>query len=190
MKKQIQPELEKEKIADKIISCLEYGKLITIALIAPFGLYNLFLPGKTYYFRQGDLHKEMRRLQKSGYIALTKTRKGLILRLLQKGVKRWRRVKLDEIVLPRQGKWDTKWRFFIFDIPEKQRAGRDLLRKKLKELGMYNMQRSVFVYPFDCRKELEFITQIFNLEKYASFIEADYTDIDRDLIKYFKSLIK
>lgn len=63
------------------------------------------------------------------------------------------------------------------------------MRRKLKDLGMFNMQRSVFVYPYDCRKQLEFIAETFGLDKYTSFIESTYTDIQNDLKKYFKKIM-
>lgn len=188
--KQLPPyEPEGIKIAEKIIKCLILGMAIPALFVSPFGLYNIVRGGIKYYFRKKDFNREIKRLQKRGYIALTKTPDGFLIRLLKKGQTLQRKLKIGEIKLPTEKKWDGRWRFFIFDIPEKQRYGRDFLRRKLKELGMYNMQRSVFAYPHDCRKELEFIAESFKLTKYTSYIEAASTDIDRELYAYFKKIL-
>ncbi|MCL5090630.1 MAG: hypothetical protein M1514_01325 [Patescibacteria group bacterium] len=46
-------------------------------------------------------------------------------------------------------KWDGKWRLVIFDIKERYRKDRDLLRIKLKELGFGMIQESVWLSPYD-----------------------------------------
>lgn len=54
----------------------------------------------------------------------------------------------------RKFKWDKKWRLLIFDIEEERRIIRDLLRKKIKELGFVLWQESVYVSPFPIEKEI------------------------------------
>lgn len=46
-------------------------------------------------------------------------------------------------------KWDGKWRVVIFDIEERNRKNRDLLRYKLIELGFGMIQESVWISPHD-----------------------------------------
>lgn len=72
--------------------------------------------------------------------------------------------------------WDGKWRAVIFDIPEKFRRGRDTLRKKLKELGFCEFQKSVFVFPYDCKDEIDFIIEFYKVRKYVRFGIFDYID--------------
>jgi len=43
--------------------------------------------------------------------------------------------------------WDRQWRLVVFDIPEKERRTRDLIRNKLRELGLAPIQRSVWISP-------------------------------------------
>ena len=108
-----------------------------------------------------------------------------MVRLLKKGKKRATREQLAELKLPHPQVWDKKWRLLIFDIPEKSRVARDVLRCKLKDLGMYNFQRSVFAYPYDCREELEFVTDCYRLSDLTTYAEVGYIDIDRELRSYF-----
>lgn len=64
---------------------------------------------------------------------------------------------LDEVLPLRKlqrKKWDGKWRFVIFDIPEKAKGVRDRLRSKLKELGFGMWQKSVYVTAYDFMSEM------------------------------------
>ncbi len=82
--------------------------------------------------------------------------------------------------------WDGKWRIVVFDIPEKLRKGRDALRDKLKILGFYELQKSVFVLPFECKNEIEFVIEFFNLRKYVRFGVLESIDNELHLKKIFK----
>ena len=59
----------------------------------------------------------------------------------------------------------------------------------MKTLGLYNIQRSVFAYPFDCRKELNLVAELLNIEPYTTYAEVSYFDIDKELRRYFKDKI-
>ena len=92
---------------------------------------------------------------------------------------------LDKIQIKKPIKWDTLWRMVIFDIPENERRGRIALAEKLKELGFYPMQKSVFIYPYECKDEIDFVTEIFNLSPHVRFLRVKSTDIDLDLRNRF-----
>ncbi len=93
---------------------------------------------------------------------------------------------IDKIKIKKQGKWDGLWRMVIFDIPENQKMSRDALVGKLKQLGFYSLQKSVFLYPYDCQDEIDFIIEVFKLRKYVRFLIVERTDVDVHLKKIFK----
>lgn len=65
------------------------------------------------------------------------------------------------------GNWDGKWRMVVFDIPDGLRKKRDALREKLNAIGFYKLQESVFVFPYKCEDELDFLIEFFNLRKFV-----------------------
>ncbi len=67
--------------------------------------------------------------------------------------------------------WDRKWRVVFFDIPEKKRKARDALRNKLRELGFRELQKSVFVHPYSCQSEIDFIVEFFEIRPYVRYGE-------------------
>ncbi len=70
---------------------------------------------------------------------------------------------LDEIIpLEKlsEKKWDGYWRIVIFDIEEKNRLIRNLLRRKLRELGFGMWQKSVYITPHPVTEEInEFLKE-------------------------------
>lgn len=50
-----------------------------------------------------------------------------------------------------KAKWNKRWYMLIYDVPEEDRSYREKLRLFLKKNKMGNLQRSVWVTPFDIR---------------------------------------
>jgi DNA-binding transcriptional regulator PaaX len=174
------------QIAETILGTLVIGTTILFSPVAGAAAFGASVATGGYLFRKRDFNREIKRLEKRGFIALTKTPKGYLVKILEKGRRGYQKTQLRDLKLLRE-KWDGKWRLFIFDIPEDQKADRDYLRKKLKNLGMYNIQRSVFAYPYDCRKELSFVADYYKVEKYTTYAEVSRIDIDKELKHHFKT---
>ena len=77
--------------------------------------------------------------------------------------------RLDEIKIKRNKKWDGFWRVAAFDIPERHRKARMALSRKMKEMGLLSLQKSLFISPFDFLDELDFIGDVFNVRKYILY---------------------
>jgi len=69
--------------------------------------------------------------------------------------------------------WNGKWFLVFFDVPETQRNKRNYLRKFLKQLGFYPYQKSVYLFPYDCEKEVGLIKKIVEGAKYMKYVIAD-----------------
>lgn len=101
--------------------------------------------------------------------------------LTEKGTLKALNCQLDNIK-NKKGKWDGKWRMVAFDVPEKYKKGREALRHKLKEIGFRELQKSVFICPHDCIKELNLFVKYFNLEEYVRLGVLEFIDNE----DYFK----
>jgi len=93
--------------------------------------------------------------------------------------------KIDEMEIKNPTVWDGKWRMVIFDIPERKRKARNALRNKLKELGFRELQKSVFVHPYPCQNEIEFIVEFFNIRPYVRYGEIMNLTNEEDLKLHF-----
>jgi|SRR3989338_2593605 len=106
--------------------------------------------------------------------------------LTEKGKKKALRYQIDEIRIVPKGAWDRKWRIVIFDIPEKRKKARDAVSFALKRAGFYQLQKSVFVHPFECSDEVNFIIEFFEVRPHVRFILAEHIDNAIHLKKIFK----
>lgn len=84
-------------------------------------------------------------------------------------------------------KWNGKWFLVFFDVPEIQRNKRNYLRQFLKKLGFYQYQKSVYIFPYECEKEVALIKKIVEGAKYMKYIIAEKIE-DETIIKRFFGL--
>jgi len=86
----------------------------------------------------------------------------------------------------KEKKWNGKWFFVFFDVPEIQRNKRNYLRKFLIKLGFYPYQKSVYIFPYECEREVELIKKIVEGAKYIKYIIAEKIEEETDAKEYFK----
>lgn len=92
---------------------------------------------------------------------------------------------LEMMAIKKPRKWDENWRIVLFDVPEPLKKIRDSLRYHLKNLGFFEFQKSVFVHPYSCSDEIEYIIEFYNMRSYVRFITAHKIDNELHLKKYF-----
>lgn len=95
---------------------------------------------------------------------------------------------IENMKIPAMKHWDKKWRIILFDIPEKYKKSRRALSGSLKNIGCFQFQKSVFVHPFECRNEIDFVIEFFSMKPYVRFITAESIDNELDLKKHFDLL--
>ena len=62
---------------------------------------------------------------------------------------------------------DGKWLMVMFDVPEKRRGMRNLLRSILQNLGFKKFQHSVWVTPYDVSEAVEKVLALHALDEYV-----------------------
>jgi DNA-binding transcriptional regulator PaaX len=105
--------------------------------------------------------------------------------LSESGKRKALRFNIDKMEIRKPSIWDKKWRIVMFDVPEKLKRLRDSLRLHFQEIGLIELQKSVFVYPYPCDKEIEFILEFYNARKHVRFILAQEIDNQLHLMKKF-----
>ncbi len=167
-------------VLKSIIVIIAAGVLVGSIFAMPYILKHLPSRHHTPKNKQ-RIHKALIYLKKHSLVDIRKDK----VSLTEKGVKKLNSIQYEILTIPRPKKWDKQWRIVIFDIPERYRSTRDLLRTKLKKLGFYQIQKSTWIYPFSCKTELESIRSYHKITPYVSFIEAHYIEDEEVLRKYF-----
>ncbi|OGM98217.1 MAG: CRISPR-associated endonuclease Cas2 [Candidatus Yanofskybacteria bacterium RIFCSPHIGHO2_01_FULL_41_21] len=88
--------------------------------------------------------------------------------------KKWADKSLKKYFLTKyRGLWDKKWRIIIFDIPQDMHQARIKLRKKLQSIGCVMLQKSVFVFPYECHEEIGDICESLEIGDYVDILIAE-----------------
>lgn len=133
-----------------------------------------------------ELYRSIKSLYRSKLIREEVDEKGGIrLVLTEKGKEKALSYQLLDIKIKRPAVWDRKWRVVLFDVPEKKKTKREILRMHLRNLNFFEFQKSVFVHPFDCHDEIEYIIEYYKLRRYVRFIVAESIDNELHLKVHF-----
>ncbi len=134
------------------------------------------------------IKKAIKKLELSDYIKISsdkQNRQNKKISLTKKGALEVLRYNIDQ--QKQKQKWDGKWRMVIFDVLENKRQIRDLLRNRLKWLGFKELQKSVWIFPYDVRKEIEQVLDVCHIDIIGDvrFLTVEKMNDDEDLRKDF-----
>lgn len=89
------------------------------------------------------------------------------------------------LALKKKRKWRGKWTLVMFDVPEKERVKRTALRNMLVSVGFYSYQKSVYVFPYECKREVELLKKILDGKSYIRYIVAEKIEGEARLKQHF-----
>jgi len=179
----------KGELAKKVLKKLLVAGAYVIAAQSPFfwlNFYNNLFFGDLLPGDKRKIGDTFYNLKRRGLIKLEKKNKQIYMSLTKEGMWQAGKYQTYDLEIKKPEKWDRKWRLIIFDIPEGFRIKRDIFRRKLKEVGFYQFQKSVWVYPFPCDKEINLLRDFFGLTKrnLVALTVEEIEDED-DLKKFF-----
>lgn len=132
-----------------------------------------------------NLKEKIYYLKKMGMIESFVENKETYYELTPRATKHIERIKYDDIKITKTKKWDKKWRIVIFDVPEDKKTGRDLFRRKIISMGFRQIQKSVYVYPFECTGEVLKVSSFLNLSRFVTIVIAEIVQGEESIIEYF-----
>lgn len=187
--------------AYKVLKIIAGSAFLGIALTAFIAVPNLAVAAKPLleYFRDRDkrewqnekrnIRSAIERLQRRRLVKLIERKDGAYLVITEKGKDMIKKFEIESIRIQEPEEWNRKWHVVIFDIPEKYKTARDALRRKLRVVGFYSLQKSSFVYPHECRDEVDFISQFFGVGKYIQYLICDDLGVNEGTIRRHFNLL-
>ena len=164
-------------------------EILFIAAAGPILLSSLFAPNAVQILKplikwrknwdkidQRRIHEAIERLNQKRLAELIEKGDELYIKITANGKQLVKNFDYDNLELPQSKTWDKKWRLVIFDIFKKQNKERHALSKKLKDLGFYPLQESVFIYPYNCRNEIDFICEFLSISRYVNYCVIESLD--------------
>jgi predicted transcriptional regulator len=179
-----QADLEKLKTLSSIaLAIIATAGIVAAAVIAP----NIFIAAKSVSKFRKLFRKQNRPakniintfyyLKKHGLIRLTKQGSDFLVEITEKGKKKLQKMNFEKLRIPKPENWDNSWWIVLADIPSKDfRHQADYLRQKVKDMGFYLLQRTVWVYPFDPRAEVSFVAAYYGVERFITIIKTAWID--------------
>ena len=178
----------KRKIQRAILTTLVVGGVLTIGAIAPNCLQLLGLLGgkesRKKFFRN-SLYRSRDSLLDKGYLEFVKTRDGKKMRITEKGRQYLGELDGKSYKVRKPKRWDGKFRMVIFDIKETRRHQRDHLRKTLDQIGFFQLQRSVWIYPYDCEELITLLKADYKIGKDILYVITERIEFDQPLRDHF-----
>ncbi len=169
-----------------IFAVLLTAGVLTVAAMAP-NIFVIFGKRKRFNnYSDKQLMNAYYELKRRGLVEVLKEeRDNMTVKLNYKNKTKIKKFSLDIISLPKVKKWDGKWRVIIFDIPVKHNRARAAMTTKLKELGFYKLQKSVWVFPYPCEDEVLFVANFFEIDRFVNILLVENIESDYKLKKFF-----
>lgn len=108
-------------------------------------------------FNLRRLKQTIKRLERQKEVQITNE----VVKITNKGKNKVLKYSLENMELKK--KTDGKWRVIVYDIANLKKFQRELFRETLKRLKFLRLQKSVYITPFICDDEIEYLRQLFSI---------------------------
>ncbi|OGI82363.1 hypothetical protein A3I95_03565 [Candidatus Nomurabacteria bacterium RIFCSPLOWO2_02_FULL_44_12] len=168
-----------------ILNLVKNAGRLALDIVAPnaFKFVSTFPKNKRkklkYYINQ-----KAEQLVAEGFLEIVEENDTQFLQLTKKGGEKLLYYQITTTKKP--GRWDGKWRVVIFDVWEKTRVKRNLLREEIKNFGFIQLQRSVWIYPYECGQFIELLKTDLSFGKNIRYMVVESLDFDENLKRRFK----
>jgi DNA-binding transcriptional regulator PaaX len=178
-------EYRRGEIAKDILRLVHAGVLIGTYVTAPnvVQVIDMFNPeGVT---ERNRIWKAIKYLEEKNRIRIVYKGNERILTMTSDGHVALSEIAIDELAIPKPRWWDKKWRLVMFDIPVSHEKHRHPFRGKLEEMGYVQYQRSVFVHPYESRKEVFAIAEFYGVADHVRYLVVEEMTDVRELARRF-----
>ncbi len=158
--------------AKEVLKLLSLGVVLGAATLVAPGLgeaFRYYSKSKWRKYRPSYLKRTVKRLLDRELVSIKEAGSKSIVKLTEKGKQKVLEFSFDEIKIPERD-WDGRWRLVVFDIPNSRRKERDMFRRKLKELGFFPLQESVFIFPYECKDQIDFLRETLLVRDYVRLL--------------------
>jgi hypothetical protein len=173
-----------KRTAEVALAVIAVAGIATIAITAPNVLQavdKLFLKKHRRRLSTREVRQKTSQafyyLKRSGLIKLKKDGNDWKIFLTSLGKNKISEIQSDVKYIAKPKTWNKKWWLVAADIPTKDyRTSADLLRRKLKELAFFPLQRTLWIYPYDPRNEIQFLAERYHITPFITVMEINRLD--------------
>ncbi len=181
-------EYRRGEITRDILRLIGAGVVMGTAVAAPnvVQLLDMFDPkGRA---QRNKIWKAIKYLESQERIRISEERGERILILTKRGQVALDQLSIEELTVKQPLMWDRKWRVVMFDIPMYKSRNRIPFREKIQDLGFAMYQKSVWVYPYECREEVLMVAEHYEVREYIRYLTVEEMSNMREFVKKFDLL--
>ncbi len=139
-----------------------------------------FFQSKLYY-QKSNIKISLKSLEKKRIICLSDEK----IELSKNGIELYKKYQLEDIQIKRPKEWDSVWHLVCYDIPESKKRERDYFRFVLRNLSFKQIQKSLWVLPWECKEEIAIICQNIGIQPFVIYMNTDKIPNQEIIIKSF-----
>lgn len=175
------------KVSQILLAVIAGAGILTLAVVAPniFGalgrISRMTKSGKHWSReeKKTKIKNAFYYLKRSGLIKLTGRGGETKVEVTAKGQEQLASLHFKSLQVPKTKVWDGDWWLVAADIPTKDyRWAADMFRRKLKDMGFFTLQRTLWFYPFNPIGEIQFVAEQFGIQKYITVMEVVRIDVE------------
>lgn len=175
-----------------LLMTLAMGGIVFAGALVPglLSATNELKSNRKHKYTKKQIRNAAYNLKRRKLIKIIKDNDGKVtVELTNSGKKRIKDVVFEDLKIQKPKKWDKKWRVLIFDIPTKPKIynrARNALREKVKEMGFFQLQKSVWIYPYECEDEILLVAEIYNVQRFVEILTIEKLLYKDSLLSHFK----
>lgn len=178
--------LDQHPKAKDALLLLAAGGILGISLVspgAPLVFHSLVKAWRS--FNKTHLKQTIWRFRRQKLVEIVGKDDKYLVEITTSGLTKALFYKIEEMETKEPQEWDGKWRMVVFDIADRKKRHREIFRERIKSLGLCKFQESIYVYPYPCFDQVEFLRQVFGVGVEVKYILAEKIEDDEQLRNHF-----
>lgn len=130
------------------------------------------------------LKQVLKRMHQQKLVEIVEQDEGYLVKISNNGKKKLLKFNLGKMELGNKS-WDGKWRIIIYDILTGKKEQANLFRQTLKRLKFFQLQKSVYITPFKCYDEIEYLRQVCDVDREVLILTVSGLENEAAYKEYF-----
>ena len=192
MKGKYKNKIKKKSLSFKVLKAIGICGMFVVAASSPrFGLrasYNIdcMLKERDRKKKWQELYRSLSYLRSKKFVETRVLSDGKIeVKVTSAGQEFIGVADFNNLTIEKPDVWDKRFRIVIFDIPKEKHGASIAFTGKLRELGFLMLQKSVWIYPYDCINEVILLRKIFEIDPYVKVMIVEAFEGDYSIRKHF-----
>lgn len=135
-------------------------------------------------FNLWRLKQVIKRMQNAKLVEIKEENGIPTIKISKNGKRKLLRYDIEQMQLD-ESSWDGKWRLIIYDVAKSRKAQSDAFRYLLKKLNILKLQKSVYLTPFKCEDEIEYLRNFFEIGNEVLILKVGSIENEVAYRKYF-----